>query len=62
MRYIENTYQVAEKCGGEISGVQNEFIKGMHILDGIMIANETVDFPKKKKKFKKEGFIFKVYF
>ncbi|KAJ9541035.1 LOW QUALITY PROTEIN: hypothetical protein OSB04_027541 [Centaurea solstitialis] len=45
--------------GKIINSSQSAFIKGRYILDGILIANEIVDYVKKKKK---EGFIFKVDF
>lgn len=35
------------------------FIKGRYILDGVLVANETVEFLKKSKK---KGLIFKVDF
>ncbi|KAJ9538060.1 hypothetical protein OSB04_030793 [Centaurea solstitialis] len=45
--------------GKVISNNQSAFIKGRQILDGILIANEIVDFAKHKKK---EGLVFKVDF
>ncbi|GKA22184.1 cysteine-rich receptor-like protein kinase [Tanacetum coccineum] len=39
--------------------MQNAFIKGRFILDGILIANETVEYIKRKKD---KGLIFKVNF
>ncbi|GJX37033.1 reverse transcriptase domain, reverse transcriptase zinc-binding domain protein [Tanacetum coccineum] len=38
---------------------QNAFIKGRYILDGVLIANETMEFLKKKKE---KGLIFKIDF
>nr|GFA27046.1 retrovirus-related Pol polyprotein from transposon TNT 1-94 [Tanacetum cinerariifolium] len=48
--------QVVRSLVGE---VQNAFIKGRFILDGVLIANETMEFLKKKKA---QGLIFKVDF
>lgn len=45
--------------GNVVGEVQNAFIKGRYILDGVLIANETMDFLKKKKE---KGLIFKVNF
>ncbi|KAJ9555268.1 hypothetical protein OSB04_009882 [Centaurea solstitialis] len=45
--------------GKIINSSQSAFIKGRYILDGILVANEVVDFVKKKKN---AGFIFKVDF
>ncbi|KAJ9565877.1 hypothetical protein OSB04_001843 [Centaurea solstitialis] len=45
--------------GGVISYEQSAFIKGRCILDGVLIANETVDFLKKSKR---KGAILKVDF
>lgn len=45
--------------GRLISVEQSAFIKGRSILDGILIANETVEFLRKSKK---KGLIFKVDF
>lgn len=45
---------------GNLDGdVQNAFIEGRFILDGILTANETYDFMVRAKK---KGFIFKVAF
>ncbi|GKB24580.1 reverse transcriptase domain, reverse transcriptase zinc-binding domain protein [Tanacetum coccineum] len=49
-----------EKVVGSVGGeMQNAFIKGRFILDGILIANETVEYLKRKKE---KGLIFKVNF
>lgn len=45
--------------GRLISNTQSAFVKGRYILDGVLIANEVVDFIRKKKK---SGLIFKVDF
>ncbi|GJY70868.1 putative ribonuclease H protein [Tanacetum coccineum] len=45
--------------GKVVGDVQNAFIKGRFILDGILIANETVEYLKRKKE---KGLIFKVDF
>lgn len=45
--------------GKIISETQTAFLKGRNILDGALIANETVDFLKKSRK---KGLIFKVDF
>ncbi|KAJ9560001.1 hypothetical protein OSB04_005161 [Centaurea solstitialis] len=45
--------------GKVISDTQSAFIKGRNILDGILIANEVVDYIRNKKK---KGLIFKVDF
>ena len=43
--------------GDVVGEVQNAFIKGRFILDGIFIANETVGYLKRNKE---KGLIFKV--
>ncbi|GJY76394.1 putative RNA-directed DNA polymerase [Tanacetum coccineum] len=49
-----------KKVVGEVVGdVQTAFIKGRFILDGVLIANETVEFVRKKKEI---GLVFKVDF
>ncbi|KAJ9559867.1 hypothetical protein OSB04_005027 [Centaurea solstitialis] len=45
--------------GKLISGEQSAFLKGRSILDGVLIANETIDFLKRSKK---KSLIFKVDF
>jgi len=45
--------------GSVVSESQSAFVKGKHILDGILIANEAVDEAKRKKK---ELLLFKVDF
>jgi len=45
--------------GSVISDTQSAFIKGRHILDGILVANEVVD---KAKKCNKDLLLFKVDF
>nr|GEV31370.1 putative ribonuclease H protein At1g65750 family [Tanacetum cinerariifolium] len=42
-----------------VGDVQNAFIKGRYILDGVLIANETIDWIKRSKR---KGIIFKVDF
>lgn len=53
------TERLKKVVGKLVGDVQNAFIEGRYIFDGIMIANETVGFMKRKKK---KGFIFKVEF
>nr|GEW19517.1 cysteine-rich receptor-like protein kinase [Tanacetum cinerariifolium] len=56
----ENVSGKAKKVVPKLVGnVQNTFISGRFILDGVLIANETVDFLRKKKK---KGLISKVGF
>ncbi|GKB43247.1 hypothetical protein Tco_0888189 [Tanacetum coccineum] len=51
---------IPKKVVGEVVGdVQNAFIKGRFILDGVRISNETVEFVRKKKE---RGLVFKVDF
>ena len=45
--------------GRVISNVQSAFVKGRPILDGVLIANETIDFLRKTKR---KGLVFKVDF
>ena len=42
-----------------VGDVQNAFIKGRYILDGVLITNEAVEYMKKNRK---KGLIFKVDF
>ena len=51
--------RVKRVVGKVVGDVQNAFIKDRFILDGILIANETVDYLKKRKE---KGLIFKVDF
>ncbi|GJW16706.1 transposon TX1 [Tanacetum coccineum] len=51
--------RVKRVVGTVVGDVHNAFIKGRYILDGILIANETVDYLKKSKE---KGLIFKVDF
>ncbi|GJX47850.1 transposon TX1 [Tanacetum coccineum] len=51
--------RVKRVVGNVVAEVQNAFIKGRFILDGVLISNETMDFLKKKKE---RGLIFKVNF
>ena len=51
--------KVKRVIGNVVGDVQNVFIKGRYILDGILVANETMEFIKKKKE---KGLIFKVDF
>ncbi|GKC29214.1 RNA-directed DNA polymerase, eukaryota, reverse transcriptase zinc-binding domain protein [Tanacetum coccineum] len=65
---IGSIYKIIEKIlakrvkrviGKIIGEVQNAFIEGRYILDGVLIANETMEFLKQKKM---KGIIFKVDF
>ncbi|GJS23993.1 cysteine-rich receptor-like protein kinase [Tanacetum coccineum] len=65
---IGSIYKIIEKIlaervkrviGNIIGEVQNAFIEGRYILDGVLIANETMEFLKQKKM---KGIIFKVDF
>ncbi|GJV23438.1 putative RNA-directed DNA polymerase, eukaryota, reverse transcriptase zinc-binding domain protein [Tanacetum coccineum] len=49
--------RVKKVIGNVVGDVQNAFIKGRYILDGILVANETVEFIKRKKE---KGLVFKV--
>ncbi|GJX76965.1 putative RNA-directed DNA polymerase [Tanacetum coccineum] len=51
--------RVKKVIGKVIGEVQNAFIKDRYILDGVLIANETIEFLKKKKM---KGLVFKVDF
>ncbi|GJY21854.1 cysteine-rich receptor-like protein kinase [Tanacetum coccineum] len=51
--------RVKRVAGNVVREVQNTFIKGRYILDGVLIANETMEFLKKKKE---KGLVFKVDF
>nr|GEV05064.1 hypothetical protein [Tanacetum cinerariifolium] len=51
--------RVKKVVGQVVGDVQNAFIKGRYILDGLLIANETVDYLKKSNE---KGIIFKVDF
>ncbi|GJS96023.1 reverse transcriptase domain, reverse transcriptase zinc-binding domain protein [Tanacetum coccineum] len=51
--------RVKRVAGNVVREVQNAFIKGRYILDGVLIANETMEFLKKKKE---KGLVFKVDF
>ncbi|GJT47912.1 zinc finger, CCHC-type containing protein [Tanacetum coccineum] len=51
--------RVKKVVGKVVGKVQNAFIKGRFILDGILVANETIEFLKSKRE---KGFIFKVDF
>jgi len=42
-----------------VSESQSDFVKGMQIFDGILVANEIVD---ESRNFKKELLLFKVDF
>ena len=65
---IRVDYKVVEKILSEslklvvgkiFSKEQSAFVKEWHILDGVLIANEVVDFARKRKK---NGMIFKLDF
>ena len=49
--------RVKRVVGDVVGEVQNAFIKGRYILDGVLITNETIDVLKRKKE---NGLIFKV--
>ncbi|GJT43273.1 putative RNA-directed DNA polymerase, eukaryota [Tanacetum coccineum] len=51
--------RIKKVVGTLVGDVQNAFIKGRYILDEVLIANETMEFLKKKKE---KGLIFKVDF
>nr|GEZ63636.1 putative RNA-directed DNA polymerase, eukaryota [Tanacetum cinerariifolium] len=51
--------RVKRVVGNVVGEVQNAFTKGRFILDGVFIANETLEFLKKKKE---KSLIFKVDF
>ncbi|GKD85303.1 cysteine-rich receptor-like protein kinase [Tanacetum coccineum] len=51
--------RVKKAVGNVVGDVQNAFIKGRFILDGVLIANKTVDYLKKNRS---KGLIFKVDF
>ncbi|GKA56638.1 putative RNA-directed DNA polymerase [Tanacetum coccineum] len=51
--------RVKRVVGNVVGDVQNAFIKGRYILDGVLIANETMEYLKKKRE---RGLIFKVDF
>ncbi|GJR72598.1 putative RNA-directed DNA polymerase [Tanacetum coccineum] len=51
--------RVKKVVGEVVEDVQNAFIKGRFILDGVLIANETVEFVRKKKE---KGLVYKVDF
>ncbi|GKA53023.1 RNA-directed DNA polymerase, eukaryota [Tanacetum coccineum] len=51
--------RIKKVVGNVVGDVQNAFIKGRYILDGVLIANETMEFLKKRRE---RGLIFKVDF
>lgn len=51
--------RVKHVVGKVVGEVQNAFIKGRYTLDGVLIANETMDYIKKARK---KALIFKVDF
>ncbi|GKD41675.1 cysteine-rich receptor-like protein kinase, partial [Tanacetum coccineum] len=51
--------RIKKVIGNVIGEVQNAFIHGRYILDGVLIANETMEFMKKKKQ---KGIFFKLDF
>lgn len=50
---------VKKVIGKLIGDVQNAFVEGFYIVDGVLIANETMDFLKRTKML---SLIFKVDF
>lgn len=43
------TKRITKVSGNVVGDVQNAFIKGWYILDGVLIANDTMEFLKEKK-------------
>ncbi|GJZ47895.1 putative RNA-directed DNA polymerase, eukaryota, reverse transcriptase zinc-binding domain protein [Tanacetum coccineum] len=59
VRLASTSKRVKKAMGNVVGDVQNAFIKGRFILDGVLIANKTVDYLKKNRS---KGLIFKVDF
>ncbi|GJY40543.1 cysteine-rich receptor-like protein kinase [Tanacetum coccineum] len=51
--------RIKKVIGKVIGKVQNVFIKGRYILDGVLVANETIDY---LRSHRKQGLVFKVDF